>query len=84
MADLPNIQKQTQSFTQNEEKEEYVPIQEQNKTPEKELNKMKINNLLDKEFKEMVIKMLTELGRRMDDHSENFNKEIENTRKYQI
>ena len=68
---------------QNEEKEEYVPIQEQNKTPEKELNKMKINNL-DKEFKAMVIKMLTELRRRMDEHSENFNKEIENTRKYQM
>ena len=68
---------------QNEEKEEYVPIQEQNKTPEKELNKMKINNLLDKEFKAMVIKMLTELRRRMDEHSENFNKEIENIRKYQ-
>ena len=45
---------------------------------------MKINNLLDKEFKAMVIKMLTELRRRMDEHSENFNKEIENTRKYQM
>jgi len=31
----------------------------------------------------MVIKMLTELGKRMDEHSENFNKEIENVRKYQ-
>lgn len=66
------------------EKKNMFPIQEQNKTPEKELNKMKINNLLDKEFKAMVIKMLTELRRRMDEHSENFNKEIENTRKYQM
>ena len=28
------------------------------------------------EFKVMIIKMLTELGRRMDEHSENFNKEF--------
>ena len=28
----------------------------------------------------MVIKMLTKLGRRMDEHSENFNKEMENIR----
>ena len=45
---------------------------------------MKINNILDKEFRVMVIKMLTELRRRMDEHSENFNKEIENSRKDQI
>ena len=31
----------------------------------------------------MVIKMLTELGRRMDKHSEKSNKDIENIRKYQ-
>lgn len=42
---------------------------------------MKISNFPDKEFKVMVI---TNLGRRMDEHSENFNKEIENIRKYQI
>ena len=32
----------------------------------------------------MVIKMLTKLKRRMDEHSENVNKEIGNIRKYQI
>ena len=32
----------------------------------------------------MVIKMLTKLGRRMNEHSENFNKEMKNIRKYQI
>ena len=31
----------------------------------------------------MVIKMLTELGRQMDEHSEIFNKEMESIRKYQ-
>ena len=29
----------------------------------------------------MIIKMLTELGRRMDEHSENFDKELENIKK---
>ena len=42
---------------------------------------MEISNLPDKELKVMVIKMLTELGRRMEEHSENFNKELENIRK---
>ena len=32
---------------------------------------MEISNLADKEFKVMVIKMLTKLGKRMDKHSEN-------------
>ena len=30
----------------------------------------------------MVIKMLTKLGRRMDEHSKSLNKERENIRKY--
>ena len=44
---------------------------------------MELSNLPDKELKVMVTKMLTELGRRMDEHSENFNKEKNNIRKYQ-
>ena len=32
----------------------------------------------------MIIKMLIEFGRKTDEHSENFNKEIENIRKYQL
>ena len=35
-------------------------MKEQNKTPEKELNKMEISNLSDAEFKTMVIRMLQE------------------------
>lgn len=31
----------------------------------------------------MVIKMLNKLGRLVDEHSENFSKQIENIRKYQ-
>ena len=37
-------------------------------------NEIEINNLPDTEFKQVVIRMLTELGERIDEHSENFNK----------
>ena len=39
---------------------------------------MEIRNLYNEKFKVVIIKMITELGRRMDEHSENFNKELEN------
>ena len=61
--------------------EEYVPNEEQDKTPEEELSEVKISNLLNKEFKVMIIKMPSEIGRRMDEHSEKFNKELENIEK---
>ena len=38
-------------------------MKEQNKTLEKELNKMEISNLSDAEFKTLVIRMLKELIR---------------------
>ena len=37
-------------------------MKEQNKTPEKELNKVEISNLSDTEFKTLVIRMLKELS----------------------
>ena len=37
-------------------------MEEQNKSPEKEINKMEISNLLDAEFKTLVIRMLKELS----------------------
>ena len=49
-------------------------MKEQNKMPEKELNKMEISNLLNAEFKTLVIRMINNL-------SENFNKEIGNIKK---
>ena len=39
-----------------------VQMKEQIETPEKELNKMKINNLSDAEFKTLVIRVLKELS----------------------
>lgn len=40
---------------------------EQGKTPEKTTNETEINNLPNKEFKPLVIKMLTELGKKIDE-----------------
>ena len=51
-------------------------MKEQRKSPEKELNEMEARSPPDTEFKTLVIRMLKELRRRMDDLSENFNKEI--------
>lgn len=38
--------------------------------------------LTDKALKVMIMKMHTDLGRRRDEHSENFNNVMENIRKY--
>ena len=58
-------------------------IRKQDKYPEKEVNETKINNLTEKEYKLIVIRMLIDLGRRIDSHSENFKKELENIIKNQ-
>ena len=50
---------------------------EQDKTPEKGLNETEISNLLDKESKQNIIRMLTDIGRRLDEHSELISKELE-------
>ena len=55
----------------------FFQLTEQEKPPEKTTNETKIYNLPDKEFKALVIRMLTELGKRIDGHRENFNKEQE-------
>ena len=50
----------------------------------KELSEMKRSNLSDKEFKIIVIKMLTKLGGTVNKLSQNFNKETENFKKKPI
>ena len=44
---------------------------------------MEISNLPNKEFKVMIINMLNEL-RRMDEHSEKFNKELQNIKNWTV
>ena len=46
-----------------------------------QIQQIEINNLLDKIVKALAMKILTGLGERIDEHSEIFNKEIENIRK---
>ena len=41
-------------------------IKEQNKTPEKQLNEVEIGNLPEKEFRIMIVKMIQDLGKRME------------------
>ena len=41
-------------------------IKEQNKIPEKELNKVKTSNLLDSEVKTLIIRMLKELSEKLN------------------
>lgn len=58
-------------------------MKEQGKTPGNDLNEREIRNLPDKELKLIITKTLTDLGRRIYEHRENFSEEIENIRKYQ-
>ena len=48
----------------------------QNKIPYKELNKMETISLSDTKFKTLLIRMCSELRGRVDELSENFDKEI--------
>ena len=56
---------------------------EEDKTPEKGLTETEPSNLLDKEFKQKVIRMLTNIGRRLDEHSELIHEELEKIKKNQ-
>lgn len=57
-------------------------MKEQDNVIEKELNKMEISNLPDKELKVLIIKIFNRLER-MNELSEKFNKYIENIKKNQ-
>ena len=56
-------------------------IKEQDKPPEKQLNEVEIGNLPEKEFRIMIVKMIQDLGKRMEAKMEKmqemFNKDIE-------
>lgn len=47
----------------------------QDKISDKKPNEVEISNLPDKEVKAMIIKIVTELERRVDEYYENFSKE---------
>ena len=55
-------------------------MKEQHKTPETQLNEVEIGNLPEKEFRIMIVKMLQDLGKRMEakiDKMQEFNKDQE-------
>ena len=56
-------------------------MKEQEKTPEKQLNEVEIGNLPEKEFRIMIVKMIQDLGNRMEARTEKiqemFNKDLE-------
>ena len=56
-------------------------MKEQDKTPQKQLNEVKIGNLPEKEFRIMIVKMIPDLGKRMEAKIEKmqemFNKDLE-------
>ena len=51
---------------------------------EHDLNEKEISDLSDKEFKIMVLKMLTKIKKTMHEESGNFNKEIESRVKVKV
>ena len=77
---------QTQKFRQNEMTEEYY-LEEQDKTPEEQLNKVKLGNLPKKEFRVMIGNMIQDLIKRMETQTEKiqemFNKELEDLKNRQ-
>ena len=56
-------------------------MKEQDKTPEKQLNEVEIGNLPEREFRIMIVKMIQDLGKRMEAKIEKmqemFNKDLE-------
>ena len=46
-------------------------MKEQDKTPEKQLSEVEIENLPKKEFRVMIVKMIQDLGKRMEAEIEN-------------
>ena len=49
----------------------------QDKTPEKQLNEVEIGNLPEKEFRIMIVKMMQDLVKRMEEMQEMFPKDPE-------
>ena len=52
----------------------------QKQEQEKQLLKQ-ISNLQEKKFKDLVIGLLTDIGKRIDEHSDNFNRELQNIKR---
>ena len=62
-------------------------MKEQDKSPEEQLSEVETGNLPEKEFRVMIVKMIQNLGKRMEAQikkiQEVFNKDLEELRKKQ-
>ena len=58
-------------------------MKEQGKNPPEKTNKEEIGNLPEKEFRVMIVKMIQNLGNRMEKIQETFNKDLEELRSKQ-
>ena len=56
----------SQEVNQHEKAESYIPDEGTRQTPEKQLNKVEIGNLPEKEFRVMIVKMMQDLGKTME------------------
>ena len=52
-------------------------MKEQDKTPGKQLNEVEIGKLPEKQFRIMIVKMIQDLGKRLDKPQERFTKDLE-------
>ena len=58
-------------------------MKEQDKTPEKQLNGEELGSLPEKEFRVMIVRMIQNLGNRMEKIQETFNKDLEELKSQQ-
>ena len=56
-------------------------MKEQGKNPPDQTNEEEIGSLPEKEFKVMIVKMIQNLGKRMEKVQEKFNKDLKRTKK---
>ena len=52
-------------------------VKGQNKTPEKQQNEVETGNLPEKEFRIMIMKMIQDLGKTMENMQEMFTRDLE-------
>ena len=57
-----------------------LQMKEQGKNPQEQTNEEEIGNLPEKEFRVMVVKMIQNLGKRIEKIQETFNKDLANKR----
>ena len=59
-------------------------MKEQGKNPPDQTNEEKIGSRPEKEFREMIVKMIQNLGNRMEKIQETFNKDLEEVKRKQM